>query len=117
MKIKELLENKAKPVIVADINGIITSINESFTREFGWTENELKGKPLTAIIPKPLRDAHQLGFSAYLSTGKASILGQHLDLEIAKSDGTVESAKHFIISEIVNEKHSFAATIEPRNKE
>ncbi|MBI9113062.1 PAS domain S-box protein [Maridesulfovibrio ferrireducens] len=117
MTIKELLENKDKPVIAANTNGIITNINDSFTREFGWTEKELKGKPLTAIIPKPLRDAHQLGFSAFLSTGKASILGQHLDLEIAKADGTIELARHFIISEIVNEKHSFAATIEPSNKE
>ncbi|WP_034603087.1 PAS domain S-box protein [Maridesulfovibrio frigidus] len=117
MTIKELLENNEKPVIAANTNGIITSINTAFTREFGWTENDLKGKPLTAIIPKPLRDAHQLGFSAFLSTGKASILGQRLDLEIAKADGSIDLATHFIISEIVNEKHSFAAMIEPSNKE
>ncbi|NDV24289.1 PAS domain-containing protein [Desulfovibrio sp. JC022] len=116
MTFEELLAITAKPVIVADINGIITAINAPFTIEFGWTESGLVGKSLTTIIPSALRDAHQLGFSAYASTGHASLLGQHLDLEIVKEDGSVVLADHYILSGTVNGRKTFAAQITSRQE-
>ena len=114
MTLEELITISDSPVVAADTNGIIFKINESFTENFGWKQQELVGKPLTTIIPNSLRDAHQLGFSAYISTGKASLLGQHLDLEIISSDGSVSLADHFILSGEINGKKSFAARIVPR---
>ncbi|WP_421903661.1 PAS domain S-box protein [Maridesulfovibrio sp.] len=114
MTFEELITITDKPVIAADINGIITMINTAFSKDFGWQAEELVGKPLTIIIPSALRDAHQLGFSAYISTGKASLLGQHLDLEIENSDGSLSLADHYILSGEIDGKKSFAASISPR---
>ncbi|TIH12878.1 PAS domain S-box protein [Marinifilum sp. JC120] len=111
MTFEELIATTAQPVIVANINGIITAINGPFTAEFGWIESDLIGKSLTTIIPSALRDAHQLGFSAYASTGKASLLGQHLDLEIVKEDGSVVLADHYILSGNIDGRKAFAAQI------
>lgn len=116
MTFKELINFQDSAVISADHNGIISMINKSFSDKFGWTEPELIGKPLTIIIPSALRDAHQLGLSAYLSTGKASLLGQRLDLEIINSDGSVESAEHYILSGEIDGQKAFAAQITPRTK-
>ncbi len=115
MTFEELIKTTDKPVIAADLKGIITMINSSFTESFGWKEAQLIGTPLTSIIPSALRDAHQLGFSAYISTGKATLLGQHLDLEIVSSDNTVSLADHYIMSGEVNGEISFAASITPRS--
>ncbi len=115
MNFEELIATEDKPVIAADINGIILKINQAFSDAFGWQPDDLIGKSLTAIIPSALRDAHQLGFSAYISTGKASLLGQHLDLEIVHGDGTVSIANHYILSGEINGNKSFAASITARS--
>ncbi len=114
MTFEELIAVTDKPVVASNINGVISMINAAFSKEYGWKEEELVGSPLTTIIPSALRDAHQLGFSAYISTGKASLLGQHLDLEIKNSDGSVSLADHYILGGELDGKKSFAAIINPR---
>lgn len=114
MTFEELISVTDKPVIVADGNGIISTINTAFSKEFGWQQEDLAGKSLTTIIPSALRDAHLLGFSAYISTGKASLLGQTLDLEIENSDGSLSVAEHYILSGEIDGEKSFAASISPR---
>ncbi len=111
MNFEELIRTEDSPVISANLDGIITKINKAFTEQFGWNESELVGKTLTAIIPPALKDAHQLGFSAYLSTGKSTLLGQNLDLEIVKKDGSIELADHYILSGEIEGRKAFAAQI------
>ncbi|NDV27684.1 PAS domain-containing protein [Desulfovibrio sp. JC010] len=115
MTFEELIAITEQPVVIAGSDGIIVKINTPFSREFGWQEADLAGRPLTAIIPSALRDAHQLGFSAFLSTGKASLLGQTLDLEIEHKDGSATLAEHFILSGLIEGKQRFAARIVPRS--
>ncbi|WP_027720177.1 PAS domain S-box protein [Maridesulfovibrio zosterae] len=111
MNFQELIKVEDQPVISADFTGAIVCINKAFTAEFGWTETELVGNSLTKIIPSALRDAHQLGFSAYLATDNATLLGQHLDLEILAQDGRILMAEHFILSGEINGQKAFAAQI------
>jgi len=101
------------PVIIVDHHGIVAYINQIFTKEFGWQKDVLIGKTLTTVIPDNLKDAHHMGFSRFLLTGKPTILNQPLKLKILKMDGKEADAEHIIIAEKINGSCVFGATITP----
>jgi len=53
---KRFLEFLPYPVIVRDSKGLVTYLNPAFTKTFGWTLKELKGKEGKQYIPDDLRD-------------------------------------------------------------
>lgn len=108
----ERLEDE--PVIVADHRGIIVRVNASFCSAFRWSPEALSGQPLSVIIPEYLRDAHQMGFSRFLATGKPVILNCPLQLLVLMGDGTEREAEHFIAAEQRGGQWLFAAAVHPQ---
>lgn len=53
---KRFLRFLPSPVAVRDAKGYITYLNPSFTKTFGWTLRELKGKKGDQYVPQQLRD-------------------------------------------------------------
>ena len=111
--IEELKGEKDLPMVLADEQGLITYVNVMFQKVFGWQSNEVVGRPLTTIIPPNLRDAHHMGFSRFLVTGKPTLLNQPLKLKAIKKDGTIFDAEHFIVAERIKNNWVFGATIQP----
>src|SRR6516162_3752104 len=50
-----LLANVRDSVIVTDLGGVVTYWNEGATRLFGWTADEMLGRPLTERVPEAAR--------------------------------------------------------------
>jgi PAS domain S-box-containing protein len=92
-------------------DGLIDFINNVFTIEYGWTNDDLLGQPLTVIIPPHFRDTHRLGFSRFLSTEKKTLIGKVLRLPILLKDGSIAQAEHFIFAEKNGDRWRFASTI------
>ena len=113
LTIDALKAESSIPVIIVNHGGIIVHINQMFEKTWGWKKDVLIGKTLTTIIPDNLKDAHHMGFSRFLLTGKPAILNQPLELKILKMDGNEEVAEHFIIAEKINGNWVFGATIKP----
>lgn len=111
-KFHEIMSNKNDPVVMVDQDGVIQDINAVFEDVYGWSREDLKGEMLTKIIPEGLRNAHHMGFSRFLTTEKATILEQPLDLQIVSSDGGESSARHFITAFKENGRWVFAASIQ-----
>lgn len=111
--IKELMDKNDIPVVIADHNGFITYINKDFEKAFGWSKDEIVGKPLKIIIPKNLHDAHNLGFSRFITTSMSKIMNKPLNLKAVTKDGHEIDSEHFIIAEKENDKWIFGATIRP----
>lgn len=82
-------------IIAIDFEGNV-KFNTAAERTFGFTREEVLGKPMAElIIPAQLRDANHRGFAQYLATGEGLILGKRLELTAIRADGTefpVESA-------------------------
>ncbi len=55
MRHKRFLRFLPYPVIVRDTNGMVNYLNPAFTRTFGWTLKELKGKKGDQYVPISLR--------------------------------------------------------------
>lgn len=93
---KDFIADDTVPLIFANSEGVITNVNRSFEETFRWPSKLIVGEPLSAIIPKDLRDAHNMGFSRYVFTGLSTILNTPLNLEIQCGDGEIISAEHHI---------------------
>ena len=113
LTIDALKEETDVPVIIVDHEGNVSYINPMFEKTWGWPEEKLVGESLTTIIPDTLRDAHHMGFSRFLLTGKPTILNQQLQLGIVRSDGKETIAEHFIVAERINQNWIFGAIIKP----
>lgn len=113
MNMDQVLQETRIPAVVADHQGLITQVNQRFEEVFGWRRGEILGKPLTTLIPKTLHDAHHLGFSRFLMTGKPTLLNRPLKLQVIAKDGRVVDAEHFIVAEQRHGHWVFAATIRP----
>ena len=111
--IAELRRQTDVPVVIADAQGAIIYVNAQFESVFGWRGNEIIGKPLATIIPTNLHDAHHLGFSRFLTTGKATLLNQPLKLKGMTKEGREFDAEHLILAEQEHGQWVFGATIRP----
>ena len=111
--IQEIQRVTDVPAVIADHHGFITHVNQPFEEVFGWRAAEIVGQSLSAIIPQNLHDAHHLGFSRFLSTGKKTLLNRPLRLKAVTKDGRVFEAEHFIVAEQRDDQWQFGATIRP----
>ena len=113
--ISELALQNHTPVIMIDDRGIITFVNAKFENTYLWLSSKLLGKLLVTIIPSALHDAHNMGFSRFLTTEQPTLLGKPLALSIVKGDGTECEAIHTILGEKKDGQWVFLATIEIKN--
>jgi len=101
------------PAVIIDHRGFIVFVNRSFEAAFGWQSADIIGEPVTTIIPSVMRDAHNLGFSRFLTTGQPNILNQSINLTAMNRAGEVFEAEHYIIAEQQNDEWVIGATIRP----
>lgn len=100
------------PVVAIDQESIFTFVNQAFEEEYGWTEDELIGKPVTIIMPDHMRSGHNVGFSRFLTTETSVLLGKPLPLKVLYKDGTVKLSNHFILGEKTDGRWRFGAIID-----
>ncbi|MFZ4666561.1 MAG: PAS domain-containing protein [Prochlorotrichaceae cyanobacterium] len=111
--IQDLKNREDVPVVVANHEGFIVSINATFTAVLGWDESDVIGEPLTKVLPDSFRDAHNLAFSRFQSTERASVLNHPLHLKTLTKDQGDLMTEHFIIAEKIEDQWFFAATLTP----
>jgi PAS domain S-box-containing protein len=74
-------------IIVADGDGRIRSWNKAAESMFGWDFSEIRGLPLTALIPDRLRDQHEAGIARVRDSGKTRLAGRVLQVTAVRRDG------------------------------
>ena len=83
-----LLEMLADAVIAADATNRIVYANPAAGALLGWDPGKLVGQPLTTIVPERLRAAHLAGFTRYLDTRQARLIGRSARVAASRADGT-----------------------------
>jgi len=75
-------------VVVVDESGRITQVNDQVKRMFGYTSQELLGKPIEVLVPTRFRRGHKEHRNHYMSAPRLREMGVDLDLYALRKDGS-----------------------------
>lgn len=78
----------AEGILIANERGIITRINPSAEKLFGYEPNELVGKPLELLVPRRFSGSHSGHREKYNQNPHARKMGQAIDLYGLRKDGS-----------------------------
>jgi PAS domain S-box-containing protein len=86
-QLEAVLDTVGEGIVTIDSKGKIVLVNSEIERIFGHKGEDLKGKGLSALMPPEYRDAHEKGLRRFVTTRKASVLGQRVELEGLRKNG------------------------------
>lgn len=87
-RFRSVVESATDAIVLADHDGLIVSWNKAAARLFGYTQEEVAGRPLTLLMPARYRAAHERGVERLRSMGEARVIGKTLELHGVRKDGT-----------------------------
>ncbi|MQR94677.1 bifunctional diguanylate cyclase/phosphodiesterase [Fictibacillus phosphorivorans] len=87
-KFRSVIESANDSIILSDRTGTIISWNKGAELIFGFNEKEALGKNLQIIIPDKFKVAHQQGMERYLMSGEPKVIGNTVELEGLRKDGS-----------------------------
>ncbi|MDR4471724.1 MAG: PAS domain S-box protein [Nitrospira sp.] len=87
-RFRSLVEAATDSIVLADAQGRIISWNPAASHLFGYTDDEVRGKPLSLLMPPRYRAAHERGLTRVGETGQSRLIGRLVELEGLRKDGT-----------------------------
>jgi two-component system sensor kinase FixL len=75
-------------IITIDQRGMMESLNPAALELFGYTDEELRGKNISMLMPEPDQSAHDGYLAHYKHTGERHIMGIGREVRGLKKDGT-----------------------------
>jgi PAS domain S-box-containing protein len=106
------MEAALDAVILMDHEGTITEYNAAAERTFGYSREEVLGKPLgDVLVPPALRDRHRAGLRRHLETGERTILGRRIEVPAMRKDGTEFPAEVAVVRIDVESKPLFTGYV------
>ncbi|QDZ28248.1 diguanylate cyclase domain-containing protein [Noviherbaspirillum sp. UKPF54] len=99
-------------IVSINRKGEIISFNEAAERTFGYSRDQVLGKPLVdTIIPQEWRDRHQPAVERFLSNGTSTMLNRRVELTAMRSDGTIFPVELAVVPLSVANEPIFTAFI------
>ncbi len=87
--VQQLLQFSPDALLVVDAQGIIQFSNDTARDMFGYSSDELAGRPMELLIPERLRERHQQHVARFLQAPSNREMGARLvDLSARRSDGS-----------------------------
>jgi PAS domain S-box-containing protein len=74
-------------MLAVDAGGVILAANREVERLFGWSREELVGRPIEALVPERLRGRHPVHRSSYVAEPQARPMGAGRELYAVRKDG------------------------------
>ncbi len=88
-RLRAVVESANVAIISGDSQGNIISWNEAAETIFGYTEDEVLGKPATILMPDAYIAPHQKGMEHKRLTGESRIGGQTVEMHGRRKDGSI----------------------------
>jgi PAS domain S-box-containing protein len=87
IRFQAVFQTATDAIVLADHTGRIMSWNKSAESMFGYSAEEMFGKPLTLIMPARYREAHTQGMNRLQTTGEARVIGKTVTLHGLRKNG------------------------------
>ena len=82
-------ESAHDAIVTADSGSMIIKWNNGAERIFGYTADEVIGRPLTILMPERFRDLHLKGIARVSAGGESRVMGKPVELLGMRKDGSV----------------------------
>lgn len=110
-KFKAIAETVSEAIILMDDRGKIRYWNKGAMKIFGYTKREIMGKDLhLALASEEYRSVFKSRFQNFIKTGKGPAVGQSVELNTQKKDGT-NIIIELSLNSLILEDHWFAVGI------
>jgi PAS domain S-box-containing protein len=83
-----IIETAIDGLITIDNRGIIETLNPAALKLFGYTEEDIKGKNISVLMPEPDKSAHNGYLERHQRTGEKRIIGIGREVLGLKKDGS-----------------------------
>jgi len=84
-----IFETALDPMVTIGEDGMIVEFNPAAEVAFGHERSAVLNQPLASLlIPERMREAHEVAFQRFLETGEGSVVGQRVELEALRADGS-----------------------------
>jgi len=85
---KAMFDTAVDAIITIEKDGVITTVNPSVERLFGWRKEELIGRNVKMLMPEQQRTQHDGYLRNYLDTGIARVIGIGRETTAQRKDGS-----------------------------
>jgi two-component system sensor kinase FixL len=86
--LQSVLDAGPNAMLMIDQAGMITSFSAAAERLFGWRAEEMVGRNVSVLMPKPFQGDHDRHLKRYIETGARRILGKSREVKGLRRDGT-----------------------------
>lgn len=86
-ELQALFQHAASAILVVNGNGQIVKVNPTAEKLFGYSAEELVGRPIEVLIPKRFKRVHERHRSDYRLNPRARPMGTGIDLYALRKDG------------------------------
>ncbi|MBC8286135.1 MAG: PAS domain S-box protein [Nitrospinae bacterium] len=108
---RNMLENLADGAITIDEKGIISYVNPTTEKIFGYTAEEMVGSNVNMLMDEPEKSDHDKHLSRYQETGKSSIIGKGRQIFARRKNGSIFPADLNVSETIVDGQKTYFGTI------
>jgi len=86
-KYQHLIENANDGIISMDNEGMIIGFNKKAEDIFGYSQDEVMGKPVFILFPEEERDGDMKMFEQFKTTGELGLIGKTIERDGLRKDG------------------------------
>jgi PAS domain S-box-containing protein len=87
-RFRAAVESSPNGTLMIDRDGLIVLVNREVERMFGYSRDELLGRPIELLLPEPLRKRHLEHRATFYADAQTRAMGAGRDLYGLRKDGT-----------------------------
>jgi PAS domain S-box-containing protein len=87
-KFRGIVESSPEAMVIVDANGTIALANAQAEAVFGYSRQELLGRPIEMLVPKRLAEHHRQHVARFVRDAETRPMGAGLDLYGLRKDGS-----------------------------